>query len=143
MKRTRTVEDALERIATAVEGGSGSGSDIYSGYDIVISTTDLDSSNVDDYVKETWDWDSIIAKLHAGKIITGAILYHYNYDDTIEGDTSIVVYQLDNMYVTTGGGELNFQRITGDNANISCHKIVISIDELGNFDNIIHVMVTK
>ena len=72
--------------------------DKYPQYDVVITCTAL-SSDAENYTLVKFDPDALVNKVRSGELVDGILFHHYNYDESIEGDTNAVLYRLDNINV--------------------------------------------
>lgn len=75
------------------------------GYDIVIDMGDknCDEVGVNDCTVVKFDVDAVSNKIKSATPVTGVCIRHYNYDEDVDGDTSMVMYPLfiANVYSTS------------------------------------------
>ena len=92
--------------AKATGGGSG-------GYDIIIDAGSSLSNNVSDYTVLRFDFEKVKEKLRKGELVTGCLIRHWNYDASVDGDTSMDIIPLVTAEIFSNGGGLAFSRVTG------------------------------
>lgn len=121
-----TVESGEAAWATA----GGGETDPYPGWDVVIAAREL-SSTADDYEVKKLDYDSLLAKVRAGELVTGVLYDHYNYDEDVDGGTNINLFPLIGVYMDSMENGLVFYRINsqGPNSITSVRVILYFTDE--------------
>ena len=96
-------------------------------YDIYVNCFDL-SNDVADYLIE-WDFDAVVAKVRAGRSVSGVLCHHYNYDQDVTGDTCIRLIPLVLCNVWADSFSLIFsysylESVAGNNAiTLSVEKV--------------------
>lgn len=81
--------------------------DKYAQYDIVIESTAVDTT-LSHYTPIKYDYDSIHQKVLNGELVTGILFYHWNYDESVDGDTDVVLCSLVKISITFNAGFLDF-----------------------------------
>lgn len=93
-----------EYIKAVAEGGS---SDPYPNYDVVIATDEAAAN----YEVLKLDYNSLLAKVRAGELVTGILYVHYNYDADVEGGTDVYSFPLLKVTMNSSSNQLDFNRI--------------------------------
>ena len=121
--RTRR-EYYLKEIADANASGG-------SGYDIVVSTENWLSETASDYTV-TWDYPSVLAKVRNGELVTGVLVYHYNYDAEVDGDTSLFFAPLTDIDIFSNVGQLKFSqcKVSGWDQTYTTMEVYRSVMEI-------------
>ena len=103
----------------------------YAGYDIVVTTRNL-SNTASDYTFVKIDSDAILAKVRAGDLVTGVLVYHYNYDQDVEGDTVVNTLILTDIAMSSTANKLTFDKfVTNGSDGIFGQRIIIEFTSNG------------
>lgn len=118
-----------EYIKAVAEGGS---SDPYPNYDVVIATDKYASEAAADYEVLKLDYNSLLAKVRAGELVTGILYVHYNYDEDVEGGTNVDSFPLFNVMMNSSSNQLDFNRIYSlGNLNITSRRFRLTFSDEG------------
>lgn len=114
-----------EYIKAVAEGGS---SDPYPNYDVVIATDEA----MKNYEVLKLDYNSLLAKVRAGELVTGILYIHYNYDADVEGGTVVDSFPLHTVNMNSSSNQLEFNRIYSlSNRNIASRRFHLTFSDEG------------
>ena len=81
-------------------------------YDIVVDTVN-GSSTVSNY-SVTWDYDAVKAKVRAGEFVKGVLNQHLNYDEEVDGDTTVMPFSLGAIRIFSAQANMMFWGYNGE-----------------------------
>lgn len=106
-----TVAEMIDKVTEVAGTGSGGGG---GGYDIVVEINTAGISPDLSAYTVNWDYPAVREKVLAGELVTGIAYCHFNYDEQVDGDTSISPIPMFMLNIFSDGGSMTFKKATVD-----------------------------
>lgn len=126
-----------------IENGISDAEQSGGGYDIVVGTPNFYSTNVSDYTKLVWDYNTILSKVRNGELVTGILVEHFNYDENVDGETTQNCAPMTSISIVTGEGWICFSYVvpsgnyTSSVFSLAANRTIISFNpSTGEFTNV-------
>ena len=112
------------RLNAIEQGIAGAGA----GYDVVVETAMSQPGNNLANFSATWsDYQAAKAKVLAGEPVTGILKYHYNYDELVDGDTSVGTVPLVEIHIYSDSAQMTFASLLPQTSSSSSQMTVWAI----------------